>query len=63
MFFVAVDVEAGNEETLVRIASGIERDWLRARTQEANKAFYQRLRSKYTVRIDDSVLAAESVSP
>jgi ATP-dependent helicase HrpB len=28
--FVAVDVEAGQEETLVRVASGIEREWLPA---------------------------------
>src|SRR5205823_6450655 len=30
LFFLAVDVDAGQQESLVRIASGVEKDWLPA---------------------------------
>ena len=44
--------EGGREATLEEVRAEVERDLLNARTQEASNAFYKRLRSNYTVRID-----------
>ena len=47
--------ENGREATLEEVRAEVERDLLHVRTQEASDAFYQRLRSNYTVRIDNAV--------
>jgi len=44
--------EAGRKATLDEVHAAVERDWLQARTQAASEAFFQRLRAKYTVRIE-----------
>lgn len=48
---------------LEEVRAAVERDWLQARTRANNEAFYQRLRSKYTVRLDDAGPATATVNP
>ncbi len=43
----------GRAATLAEVRDQVERDLQHARTVEANDAFYERLRSNYTVRIED----------
>jgi hypothetical protein len=47
--------ENGREAILEEVRAEVERDLLHVRTQEASDAFYKRLRSSYTVRIDSAV--------
>jgi hypothetical protein len=44
--------EGGRPATLEEVRAAVERDLLHARTEEANEAFYQKLRANYAVRID-----------
>ena len=44
--------DGGRAATLAEARAAVERDLLRARSQEASAAFYRKLRSGYTVRID-----------
>lgn len=47
--------------TLEEARRAVERDWLEARTDAAKKAYYEKLRAKYEVRVD-SEGAAEAVA-
>ena len=44
--------QVGRDATLEEVRAEVERDLLQARTREASDAFYERLRSNYTVRIE-----------
>jgi len=44
--------------SLADVRAEVERDLVHARTQDANTAFYDKLRANYTVRIEDSRLHA-----
>jgi len=44
--------EPGRQATLDEVRAPLERDWLQARTQAAQEAFFKRLRAKYSVRIE-----------
>jgi hypothetical protein len=44
--------EPGRRATLDEMRAPLERDWLQARTQAAQEAFFKRLRAKYSVRIE-----------
>jgi len=46
--------EEGRQAPLADVRAAVERDLIHARTQEANAAFYDRLRANYTVRIEDT---------
>jgi parvulin-like peptidyl-prolyl isomerase len=53
--FHLVDLRArdeGRAASLAEVRAEVERDWLRARSEEASAAFYRKLRAGYTVRID-----------
>ncbi|MGH8204993.1 MAG: peptidyl-prolyl cis-trans isomerase, partial [Steroidobacteraceae bacterium] len=50
--------EPGRQPALVDVRETIERDFLRARTEEAKSAYYERLREGYTVRIEEGAIAA-----
>jgi parvulin-like peptidyl-prolyl isomerase len=45
--------------TLTEVRAEVERDMARARLQEANAAFYERLRAKYAVRIETADAATD----
>ncbi len=45
----------GDTATLAEARAAVERDWLNDRAQQSNEAFYERLRSNYTVRIDGDI--------
>ena len=45
---------AARNATLEEVREAVERDLLHARTEEANAAFYARMRANYDVRIDDA---------
>jgi hypothetical protein len=44
--------EGGRAATLAEARAAVERDWLRARSEEASATFYRKLRAKYSVRIE-----------
>ncbi len=44
--------DGGRPATLAKARAAVERDLLRARSQEASAAFYRKLRADYNVRID-----------
>jgi len=44
--------------SLADVRAEVERDLVHVRTQDANTAFYAKLRANYTVRIEDSRLHA-----
>lgn len=46
--------EPARDATLEEVREAVERDLLRARSEQANKAFYEKLRSGYVVRIGDA---------
>jgi len=46
--------EAARPATLADVRARVERDLLRARTEEANAVFYSKLRANYAVRIEGS---------
>lgn len=43
----------GRAATLAEVRPALERDWLRERSEAANRAFYESLRARYTVRVED----------
>jgi hypothetical protein len=45
--------DAGRVPALAEVRSAVERDRLAARTKDANEAFYQKLRARYTVRVEE----------
>jgi hypothetical protein len=45
--------EAARPATLAEVRAAVERDLMQARTEAANTAYYERLRSNYVVRIED----------
>jgi PPIC-type PPIASE domain len=51
--------DASRAAALPEVRDRVERDWSRARTEQASAAFYNKLRSSYAVRIedDDGVIA------
>jgi hypothetical protein len=51
--------------TLDEVRGAVERDWLQARSLAASKAFYERLRAKYSIRIESAgaTLAGKPVEP
>ena len=54
--------EEGRAPALAEVRAQVERDLLRAREEQANEAFYQTLRARYTVRIEARVSAPASVA-
>jgi len=51
--------QEGRRASLAEVRTDVERDLLHARAQQANAAFYEKLRANYTVRIEaGNVLAA-----
>ncbi len=42
----------GGQAKLAEVRDAVERDLLRARTEQSNKEFYDRLRANYTVRVE-----------
>ena len=50
--------EAGRRATLDEVRAEVERDLLHARTTQSNAAHYDKLRARYTVRIDSTATAA-----
>jgi hypothetical protein len=44
--------EAARDATLDEVRSAVERDLLHARSEQADQAFYEKLRSGYVVRVD-----------
>jgi len=52
----------GRAQTLAEARPALERDWLRARTEAANAAFYAALRQRYTVRIEDGAPAGDAMA-
>lgn len=57
--------EPGRPATLDEVRAAVERDWLQARTQAAQEAFFKRLRAKYEVRIEaaDGTTGDATVNP
>jgi hypothetical protein len=54
--------DAGRAASLAEVRDRVERDWSRARMEQSNAAFYNKLRSSYAVRIeDDAGLIADPV--
>ena len=51
-------IEAGRRATLDEARAEVERDLLHARTAQSNAAHYEKLRARYTVRIDSTATAA-----
>jgi hypothetical protein len=51
--------EDGRKAELEEVRAAVERDLLYARTEEAGKAFYERIRANYNVRIEDEAAASE----
>lgn len=61
LHLVRIDArEEGRPATLDEVRSEVERDLQNQRTQEADAAFYEKLRANYTVRIEADADAAES---
>jgi ATP-dependent helicase HrpB len=59
--FVCIDVDAGGSDSLVRLASGVERDWLpreriRTRIEVAFDDRSEKLTARKVIRFDDLVL-------
>jgi hypothetical protein len=52
--------DSGRPATLAEARAAVERDWLRARTEEVNAEFYRKLRANYNVRIEGEAAAAVS---
>jgi hypothetical protein len=50
----------GRAATLDESRSALERDWLHDRSAAANQTFYEALRKRYTVRIEDEVGAGDA---
>jgi len=50
----------GRAATLAEVRPAVERDWLRARAEEANAAFYRSLRARYTVRVEAEAPAGDA---
>ena len=44
--------QGGRVATLAEARAALERDWLRARSEQASAAFSRKLRANYSVRID-----------
>jgi hypothetical protein len=57
------DVVPARVPTLDEVRTAVDRDVLAARTQAANDAFYQALRSRYTVSYSDDVSIAGNAIP
>ena len=55
--------QPGRTATLAEARAAVERDWLNDRAQQSNEAFYERLRSNYTVRIDGDIDAPAPAAP
>ena len=53
-FVEVTGTEKARDATLVEVRDAVERDLLRARSEQASKAFYEKLRSGYVVRIGDA---------
>jgi parvulin-like peptidyl-prolyl isomerase len=51
--------EAGRRATLADVRAEVERDLSRARAEEANAAFYDKLRANYAVRIEGDSSAVD----
>jgi hypothetical protein len=52
MHLVRIDArEDARTPALAEVRAAVERDWLRDRSEQAEKAFYQTLRARYTIRI------------
>ncbi len=49
--------QPGSTPPLAAVRDAVERDLLQARTEQANAVFYDRLRTNYTVRIEDGGVA------
>jgi hypothetical protein len=47
-------IEAGRRSTLDEVRAEVERDLLHARTAQSNAAHYEKLRARYTVRVDST---------
>jgi parvulin-like peptidyl-prolyl isomerase len=47
-------IEAGRRSTLDEVRAEVERDLLHARTAQSNGAHYEKLRARYTVRVDST---------
>ncbi len=61
LHLVRIDArEDGRPATLDEVRSAVERDLQHQRTQEADAAFYEKLRANYTVRIEADPDATES---
>ncbi len=54
--------ENGRPPTLAEVRAAVERDWLRARTDEVNAEFYRKLRANYRVRVEGEAAAAVSAA-
>ena len=55
LHFVEVTAtEAARDATLMEARDAVERDLLRARSEQASKSFYDKLRSGYVVRVGDA---------
>ena len=50
--------EPARQATLDEVRAAVERDWMQARTQAAQEAFFKRLQTKYSVRFEASEGAA-----
>lgn len=60
LHLVRIDArEDGRPATLDEVRSAVERDLQNQRTQEADAAFYEELRAKYSVQIEDHADATE----
>jgi len=52
--------EAGRRATLDEVRAAVERDWLQARTQAAQEAFFKQLSAKYRVRFEGADATADA---